>query len=229
MAVVGFKLGGQFLQLQQVGDLAGQFNFLIRPQQADAADFLQIDADGILGVDTLGSYLDAAEGLGAAAVFTLVADSFQVAVLIQAGLNLNRIGHHQKVIGRHIQAGSVVAQLDGWAGFAGSLGFGAAGFCRRFGGGLLGAAGLGCCLCRGLGRGLGLVGDQLQYLQGGSLADQVRGQGFAGNGDGGINLGGYGGHGNSEGVTTWAGREPHCRWRSLQNDRKRRRSTWLGG
>ncbi|CAI8159237.1 MAG: Uncharacterised protein [Synechococcus sp. CC9902] len=58
-SVVTFELSRKLLEVQQVGDFACQLDFLIRPQQADATDLLQIHPNGIFGVDTLGPDLDA--------------------------------------------------------------------------------------------------------------------------------------------------------------------------
>ena len=55
MALVDLELGSQFLKLEQVGDLAGQLDLLVGPQQPDPADLLEIDPDRVFGVDPLGT------------------------------------------------------------------------------------------------------------------------------------------------------------------------------
>ena len=60
-SVVTFELSRKLLEVQQVRDFACQLDFLIRPQQADATDLLQIHPNGVFGVNTLGSDLDARE------------------------------------------------------------------------------------------------------------------------------------------------------------------------
>ena len=64
MAVVGFELVRQLFQLKQVSNFAGQLDLFIRPQQADAADLLEVNPDRVFGVDALRTDLDAGEGLG---------------------------------------------------------------------------------------------------------------------------------------------------------------------
>ena len=90
VALIGFKLGGQLLKLQQIGDLAGQFDLLIRAQQPDAADFLQIDPDRILGVDPLGAHLDAGERFGFGVLFVVFAQL--VVRLEQQGVAVIKVG-----------------------------------------------------------------------------------------------------------------------------------------
>ena len=90
MALIGFKLGGQLLKLQQIGDLAGQFDLLIRAQQPDAADFLQIDPDRILGVDPLGAHLDTGERFGFGVLFVVFAQL--VVRLEQQGVAVIKVG-----------------------------------------------------------------------------------------------------------------------------------------
>ena len=63
VTVVGFELVGQFFQLKQVSNFAGQLDLFIGPQQADAADLLEVNPDRVFGVDALRTDLDAGQGL----------------------------------------------------------------------------------------------------------------------------------------------------------------------
>ncbi len=69
LAVVAFELCCQLLEMEQVGDLARQFNLFVRPQQTDPADLLQVNPDGVFGVDPLRTDLDAGQGLGFGLLF----------------------------------------------------------------------------------------------------------------------------------------------------------------
>ena len=63
-AVIAFKLSSQFLEIEKIGNFAGQFDLFVGTQQADPPDFLQINPDGVFGVNAFGADLDAGQGFG---------------------------------------------------------------------------------------------------------------------------------------------------------------------
>ena len=63
-AVVAFKLSGQFLEIEKIGNFAGQFDLFVGTQQADPTNFLEINPDGVFGVNAFGADLDAGQGFG---------------------------------------------------------------------------------------------------------------------------------------------------------------------
>ena len=50
--------------MEKIGDFAGQFDLFVGTQQADPTDFLQINPDGVFGVNAFGTDLDAGQGFG---------------------------------------------------------------------------------------------------------------------------------------------------------------------
>ena len=63
-AVVAFKLSGEFLEIKKIGNFAGQFDLFVGTQQSNPADFLQINPDGVFGVNAFRPDLDAGQGFG---------------------------------------------------------------------------------------------------------------------------------------------------------------------
>ena len=148
VAVIRLELSGQLLELQQISDLAGQFDLLIRAEQANAADLLQIDADRVFGVDTLGAHLDAGQGLGCLGILLGLGLGCSIAVLSVPGGS-------EQLIGRSIE---IRRRLRcGLLGGCGSGTLRRTGCCSRCLGG--------CCLG---GAGLGLAGLGGTHLVGGT-------------------------------------------------------------
>ena len=73
-------MSGQFLEIEEIGDFAGQFDLFVGAQQADPPDFLQINPDGVFGVNAFGADLDAGQGFALASFSAAAVLAFSSAV-----------------------------------------------------------------------------------------------------------------------------------------------------